>query len=53
MHTDRLFACRNRKSARNCWKILLSFVNPSRQEAACVDYHLHVSDGESELVHLL
>lgn len=30
-------------------KILLGFVNPSRQEAACVDYHLHVSNDDPNL----
>jgi quinol monooxygenase YgiN len=25
-------------------QILHSFVKPSREEAACVDYHLHVSN---------
>jgi quinol monooxygenase YgiN len=30
-------------------EILLSFVKPSRQEAACIDYHLHVSDDDPNL----
>jgi quinol monooxygenase YgiN len=27
-------------------KILLGFVKPSREEAACIDYHLHVSNDD-------
>ena len=30
-------------------KILLSFVRPSREEVACVDYHLHVSNDDPNL----
>jgi len=30
-------------------KILLSFVKPSREESACVDYHLHVSNDDPNL----
>jgi quinol monooxygenase YgiN len=30
-------------------KILLGFVRPSRDEAACVDYHLHVSNDDQNL----
>lgn len=48
MHTDRLFACQTGK-ARGTAEDLLSFVNPSRQEAACVDYHLHVSNDDPNL----
>ena len=31
-------------------KILLSFVRPSREEAACIDYHLHVSNDDPNLL---
>jgi quinol monooxygenase YgiN len=30
-------------------KILLNFVAPSRQEAACINYHLHVSTDNPNL----
>ena len=30
-------------------KILLSLVKPSREETACIDYHLHVSNDDPNL----
>ena len=30
-------------------KILLSLVKPSREEADCIDYHLHVSNDDPNL----
>ena len=30
-------------------KILLGFVQPSREETACIDYHLHVSNDDPNL----
>jgi quinol monooxygenase YgiN len=30
-------------------KVLLSFIEPSRDEAACINYHLHVSDDDPNL----
>jgi quinol monooxygenase YgiN len=30
-------------------KVLLSFIKPSRDEAACINYHLHVSDDDPNL----